>query len=43
MPILCPIHPTPLSSGLRLVNGGFGWKHREGKEEGEARKEEEMK
>ena len=42
-PILCPIHPTPLSSGLRLVRGRLGWRNREREEEGETKEEEEIK
>ena len=40
MPILCPIHPTPLTSGLRLVRRGLGLRDREGTEEREAKKRE---
>ena len=29
MPILCPICPTPLPSGLQLVRRGLGWRDRE--------------
>ena len=32
MPILCPICPTPLPNGLRLVRRGLGHREREGQE-----------
>ena len=38
MPILFPICPAPLPSGLRLVIGGLGWRDREGVEERETEK-----
>ena len=46
MPVMCPIHPTPLPSELRLVRRGLGWRDREkrrGNKELRKRQEEEKK
>ena len=37
LPVLCSICPTPLPSGLGLVRGRLGQKHRKGEEEGETK------